>query len=264
MHHDRSLASFHAALCVMGFWRILLKIIDVFMLLEEVMFYRSERLRAMVSLLATLGIISLVQHSMLALLLLLAVWAVLLLPLRRVEWCMLAIVIPFFFLQDAAALQAGSFTFRQQDMLRMPAYEPLLWGYWFLHIRRVLGAPDAQESAGWSSLVGLVLTALVFSVFAGHGDSLWRASLVSTAFLLLCFHSRMDLAYGAYALLLGLIVEQTGVRQGLWFYPATDWIGLPYWFATMWLSVGLLQRRFVLPVAAWLARSTTHKQQGTT
>ena len=47
--------------------------------------------------------------------------------------------------------------------------------------------------------------------------------------------------------------EIFGVSEGLWSYPAPDFLGIPFWSATMWISVGLLGRRFLIPATEWLA-----------
>jgi uncharacterized membrane protein YoaT (DUF817 family) len=62
-----------------------------------------------------------------------------------------------------------------------------------------------------------------------------------------------DVQHALFALALGFVVELFGVSTGLWSYPAPDFLGIPFWFATMWLSVGLLGYRFLFPAATWLA-----------
>ena len=82
---------------------------------------------------------------------------------------------------------------------------------------------------------------------------LFLATLVSTALLLAFFHERADIQWAGAALVLGLIVELFGVSAGLWRYPDPDFLGIPFWFATMWISVGVLGRRFLIPLAALIA-----------
>ncbi|MDY7036269.1 MAG: hypothetical protein SV375_08940, partial [Thermodesulfobacteriota bacterium] len=71
--------------------------------------------------------------------------------------------------------------------------------------------------------------------------------------LLLMFHKRYDLYYAVYALVLGMVIELFGVFSGLWHYPNPDILGIPFWFANMWMSVGLLGRRFLIPFTEWMA-----------
>src|SRR5258708_12231759 len=91
------------------------------------------------------------------------------------------------------------------------------------------------------------------SLFSFDSRALFIATTCSTTFLLFLFHSNLDLYYALGAVILGLVMELFGVFTGLWSYPAPDLVGLPYWFITMWISVGLLGRRFAIPAAEWVA-----------
>jgi hypothetical protein len=131
----------------------------------------------------------------------------------------------------------------------MPYYEPLLWGFYFLSLKRFIsGRAGDDVRANKASVVGLVATSLAFSLFSFDPRALLIATTCSTTILLVLFHTRRDIYYGLSALALGLIVELFGVSTGLWSYPVPDFLGIPYWFATMWISVGLLGRRFLIPV----------------
>jgi hypothetical protein len=48
--------------------------------------------------------------------------------------------------------------------------------------------------------------------------------------------------------LLGAVVEYTGVNAGQWSYPGDVPGGVPLWFATMWGGIGLFFRRLILPL----------------
>ena len=95
---------------------------------------------------------------------------------------------------------------------------------------------------------------MMFSLFSGNSLLLFAATSCSTGLLFVMFHERDDLAYGMTALVLGLIIESFGVLTGMWWYPQPDILGIPYWFATMWISVGVLGRRFLIPASEWLAQ----------
>ena len=58
----------------------------------------------------------------------------------------------------------------------------------------------------------------------------------------------MDFAYVAYMVILGALIEYTGVWAGQWSYPENPPGGVPLWFITMWGGVGLFTRRLVLPL----------------
>ena len=155
----------------------------------------------------------------------------------------------FFLGQNYAVLKVGGFAFKHKDILLMPYYEPFLWGFYYLNIKRFVMENSQAVHLGKRSVVGLFLTVLAFSAFAGNSARLFAATLVSTATLLGMFHEPFDLFYAAYALVIGFIVEFFGVSSGLWAYPDPDFLGIPYWFATMWISVGILGRRFLIPLA---------------
>lgn len=216
------------------------------------------RLITLLSFLLTLGVIRCVAHSGAVTILLLLAWGILLRPWRRAEFVLFVVVGLFFLGQNYAVLQAGGFSFRQQDILLMPYYEPCLWGYWFLHIQRMAGEPAGAVRLAWRGWLGVAATAAMFTLFGADSDRLLIGTLASCALLLILFHEPMDLFQGVYALALGFAVEYFGVSQGYWHYPHPDLLGMPYWFASMWFSVGILGRRFVVPLAEWLAQRLPH------
>jgi len=136
-------------------------------------------------------------------------------------------------------------------------YEPFLWGFYFLSMKRfVSGRASDRPALSGKAVAGLVATSIMFSIAGADSRILLLATGCSTLLLLAMFHTAGDLSYAACALVLGLIVEIFGVSTGLWRYPSPDFLGIPFWFATMWISVGLLGRRFLIPVAAWIAART--------
>ena len=188
---------------------------------------------------------------------LLATWWLLLSPLSAVEYVLFALAATFFTVQDYVCLKAGLFAFARHDFLLMPAYEPLLWGFYFLSMKRFLSGKAADYPPFQiRSVLAVVVTSIVFSVFSTGARPLLIATTLSTMFLIALFHTASDLSYAMYALVLGFVVELFGVTTGVWSYPAPDFLGIPFWFATMWISVGLLARRFALPASAWLAART--------
>lgn len=206
-----------------------------------------------ISLALTLLQICTVEASWLLAIVLPVQWALIFRPIERREWAMFALVGPFFIAQNYMALRTGAFTFRQQDFLLMPWHEPLLWMGWYLHIVRFVGQPPRAVRLSGSAWFGLVATVLAFSAFGGDVHALTIATSVSCAVLLALFHSPDDLAYGLCAVSLGVLVEGAGVANGLWSYPDPGFAGVPFWSLMMWMSVGLLGRRFVVPLAEWLA-----------
>lgn len=214
-----------------------------------------QRPALLASLGLTLLLLSAVNTSWLLAIALPALWLSILAPLERREWAVCLLVAPFFIAQNYLALSAGAFMFSQRDFLLMPWYEPLLWMCWYVHTVRLIGQPAHQVPLRVTAWAGLVFTMLAFSVFGGNTIALTAATAVSCTVLIAMFHQRGDLAYACCAVTLGAFVEGVGVGCGLWTYPeseATIW-GVPWWSLSMWISVGLLGRRFVVPAAEWLA-----------
>ena len=221
----------------------------------------SNKIRYTLGLIITLCIIHFIESSALVTIILLPFWFFLFRPLSRFEFLIFGIASLFFLGQNYGVLKTGGFSFRQQDILLMPLYEPFLWGFYYMTLKRFImesaTAPPLQKKA----VLGLVVTSLAFSLFSFSSNALLLATLTSTAILLIMFHERYDLYYAALALALGFIVEIFGVTTGLWSYPQSDFLGIPYWFATMWVSVGLLGRRFLIPFAEWLDKKIPQAKQ---
>ncbi len=212
----------------------------------------ANKLIPPLSLLATLGLIWLVPYSLALVLVLPSLWYVLFRPLDKPEVMIFVIAGSVITLQNYAVLRTGTFVFAEQDFLLMPYYEPLLWGFYFLNLKRFFADQKHVEKFGLRPIFGLILVSLAFGIFSGtdwHTMAVFLASGVLLAF----FHSKQDIQHGLYALGMGFVVEIFGVRTGHWSYPDPDFLGIPYWFAPMWISVGLLGRRFLFPLVQLLA-----------
>ena len=225
--------------------------------ISVVAWLQSPKMRAALGLVATLTTLYFVSNRLLTLVPLTLAWIALFFPFTASELIAFLLAALFFFAQNYVCLKAGLFEFKFQDILLMPYYEPPLWGFYFLSMKRFIsGFSKDNVVIDWKSVAGLTATSLVFSVFSYDSHTLFIATAGSTAFLLLLFHTTLDAYAALYMLALGLVVELFGVSTGLWSYPAPDFLGIPYWFATMWISVGLLGRRFLFPAAEWLATRT--------
>ena len=212
-----------------------------------------QRVKLMLALAASLSIIHFIESSALVTIILLPFWYFLFRPLKRAEVLIFFIASLFFLGQNYSFLKMGGFSFKHQDILLMPYYEPFLWGFYYLSLKRFIGEPASNTPLQFRGVLGLFMTSLAFS-FTFSSLALLLATLTSTIILLIMFHQRYDLYYGGLAFVLGTTVELFGVTAELWSYPHTDFLGLPYTYANMWISVGLLGRRFLIPVAEWLDR----------
>jgi len=215
---------------------------------------RSQKPRVVLGLLFTLAILYFVTNRLLALAVLAAGWSLLFSPLAASELVAFVIAALFFLFQNYVVLKSGLFEFRDKDILLMPYYEPLLWGFYFLSMKRFISGNEKDGVVvDRKSIAGVLVTSVVFSLFTSSSRAILIGTACSTAFLFVLFHTRLDLYYALYALALGIVIEFFGVSTGLWSYPAPDILGIPYWFATMWISVGLLGRRLLIPGSEWLA-----------
>jgi hypothetical protein len=214
-----------------------------------------HRILYLVGIIGTVGVLFFFENSLIILAALLLFWLFLFFPLTRSEVFIFLFSSLFFLGQNYAVLATGGFSFKHKDILLMPYYEPFLWGFYYLTIKRFIAEPSPHVSLEKKAILGLVATGISFSLFSKDSDALLISSVLSTCLLLLLFHKRYDFLYAACALVLGFIIELFGVSTGLWTYPDPDFLGIPFWFATMWISVGLLGRRFLIPLAERLFRS---------
>jgi hypothetical protein len=180
---------------------------------------------------------------------LLVLWILTFQTLTKAEWVLFAGACGFFSIMNTLSLRQGIFAFTSPDLLGMPAYEFFMWGFYLLHVKRVLRGPVPHRPPIQTWLVW-ILALLYATAFATIADS--NTLLATTGFLLLVgmilFHERLDMAYVGYMVLLGAAFEYTGVLSGQWAYPANPPGGVPLWFVTLWGGVGLFLRRLVLPL----------------
>ena len=214
----------------------------------------SQRLRVLIALAVTLVLIHVIPDNRLVIAPLVLCWTVFLWPINRSDLAVFVFAGGFFLIQNYLALLDGIFEFRDKDILLMPYFEPLLWGFYFTALRRFIAdsaAPGVR--IGWKNFAAVAMTSAMFSLFSFDSHALFAATACSTAVLFAMFHEKEDWQYAGAALALGVIIELFGVWTGLWWYPSPDFLGVPLWFSTMWLSVGVLGRRFAIPAAEWLA-----------
>lgn len=212
----------------------------------------KQRIKAIISIVVTIGLIYYFDNTLITLLILLPFWYFIFRPWNQIEITIFVVASIFFFGQNYAVLKTGGFSFKHKDILLMPFYEPFLWGFYYIDIKRFISEGAEAVTFDKKSIFGLLITALAFSIFSKNSNILFMATLLSTGVLFIMFHERFDFYYGAYALALGFVIELFGVSSKLWAYPEPDFLGIPYWFATMWISVGILGRRFLIPLAEWI------------
>lgn len=212
----------------------------------------NQRIKSVISIVVTISLIYYFDNTLITLLILLPFWYFIFRPWNKIEITIFVVASIFFFGQNYAVLKTGGFAFKHKDILLMPYYEPFLWGFYYLNIKRFISEGAEAVTFDKKSIFGLFITALAFSIFSKNSNTLFIATLLSTGVLFIMFHEQFDFYYAAYALGLGFVIELFGVSSGHWAYPEPDFLGIPYWFATMWISVGILGRRFLIPLAEWI------------
>ena len=213
---------------------------------------RSVRARLLLQVLATIAILAFVPGNAAKLAALLVVWVIGFGKLSRAEWIVFIGINLLFMVMNIGALQKGVFRFINPDALGMPMYEFFMWGFYTLNTIRFLDG-KAPRGRQWLVVVMAVALAIPFSTI-GNAGLLTLVSGIILVISLALFHEPMDFAYVAYMVILGALIEYTGVWAGQWSYPENPPGGVPLWFITMWGGVGLFTRRLVLPL---MRRGTT-------
>lgn len=213
--------------------------------LDPVSIPATTRYLLAAQLLATLAIIAFVPTNAGKTIALLLVWALTFRSISMQEAVLFVGVCCFFTVMNAMSLAQGIFSFTDPDLLGMPVYELFMWGFYVLHTKRMLGdTPPPPSRTAW----GLALA--YAAAFATVTDADYLL-LLTGALLLVClalFHTRRDIAFLVYMVVLGAVVEYTGVGSGQWTYPGAPLGGVPLWFVTLWGGVGLFFHRLILPL----------------
>lgn len=150
-----------------------------------------------------------------------------------------------FGIMDINTVKSQAFVFASGDVMGVPYYEFLLWGFYILHVRRATAAVAAHSSKRLPlALLLATIFGVVFSAAPDHSTRLW-APAAAIGLALLFFHTAKDLANMGYMLAVGTLVEYTGVFNGLWMYPGEFPGGIPLWFVTVWAGVGLFAGRLL-------------------
>jgi len=206
----------------------------------------STRTRLVLQVLGSIAILAWIPGNAAKLTALILVWVIGFGRISRRELVLMIGVNLLFLVMNVGALNKGAFRFSDPDALGMPTYEFVMWGFYTLNTIRFLGG-EAPQGRRWLALVLAMAFALPFSVVRDTG-SLTLLSSAVLAIALALYHEPMDLAYLAYMVIMGALVEYAGVWTGQWSYPGNPPGGVPFWFVTMWGGVGVFTRRLLSPL----------------
>jgi len=213
----------------------------------------SNKIKYILCLIVTLTIIYFIKHTLIIIPLLLILWYLVFKPFTTEDIFVFLIAVIYIIPQNYIGLKSGIMFFKNQDFLLMPYYEPLMWGFYYIFLKRFINEPQNDLKLSYKILFTLFLTASLFSYFFSYPSYLFATSIILVFILLLLFHEKYDLYYMAITLFLGFIIELFGVQTELWYYPKVNLLKIPYWFSAMWICVGLFCRRLVIPLAKYLS-----------
>jgi hypothetical protein len=205
-----------------------------------------ERLLLLLQLPLVALILAMVPGNWLKLVALLCVWRLTFRSVTRAELVVAAVACIFFTAMNAQTLAQGIFEFSHPDVMQMPVYELLMWGFYLIHTRQILGGPPPMPPR-WPVWLGAIAYSACFGLLKDPGE-LFGATATVLALALVLSRNRWDLVYVGYMVALGAAIEYTGVLSGQWSYPAAPSGGVPIWFVTLWGGVGFFLRRLVLPL----------------
>jgi len=214
---------------------------------------RFQRPILVVQLLITAAVLAWIPHNATKLAIMLLVWAISFGRVTRAELMLTVITNVIFITMDIATLRQGAFRFTAPNLLGLPYYEFLMWGYYVLNAIRFLGAKPPRAGSITLAATLVALFALPFSLIEDY-DLIFLASAFVLAIGIGFFHERRDIAFIGYMIAIGAVFEYAGVRSGQWIYEGPTVGGVPPWFLTMWGGVGLFIHRLWLPLLRWLDR----------
>jgi hypothetical protein len=205
-----------------------------------------DRLIAAAQLALTLVVLAFVPTNPGKLLAFLAVWGITFRRLTRRELLCFCAICILFSLMDIAASAKGAFRFSHPDLAGVPVWEFFMWGFYVLHVIKMIGGPP--PSGDRRVVLGLALITAIPFITITDPTLLLLVSSAALVLALAFFHERYDWAYFGYMIFVGAAVEYLGTWKGLWSYPSAPLGGVEFWFVTMWGGVGLFARRLALPL----------------
>jgi hypothetical protein len=179
-------------------------------------------------------------------------WLLAFQPIRTSEFLLYFALCVFFTTMDILSVAQGVFFFDHPDILGLPLYEPLMWGFYILHTLRFFGDRAPQGSVFRAALLAVPFATAFGCIADPHLLLAVTGGLLTLGLIL--FHEPGDLACVAHMILIGALFEYAGVCSGQWHYAHPPVGGVPLWFVTLWGGVGLMTRRLVLPLSADIAQ----------
>jgi hypothetical protein len=213
----------------------------------------AQRIRLGLQLLGTIAILAWIPGNAAKLVAMLVIWPLGFGRVSRPEVVFMIGVNLMFICMNLGALSTGAFRFTSPDVLGMPMYEFVMWGFYTLNAIRFLDG-SAPQGKRWSALALAAALAVPFALVSDPGILTLLSGIV-LAISLALYREPMDFAYAAYMVIMGALIEYVGVGTGQWSYPGNPSGGVPAWFIPMWGGIGLFTRRLLLPLVRQSAGS---------
>lgn len=205
-----------------------------------------RRLLLLAQLATTIIILTLPVPNTVKLVALLILWLITFWPLQRSDYVLFLIAAIFFTLMNVMSLKQGLFWFTQPDLFGLPAYEFAMWGFYLLHVRRMISLP-APPAVRRPIIVLVLGYSAAFALLSNQQALLYTTLALLIAGLSL-YHDKADLAFTLYMIFVGACIEYAGTAFGLWQYASAPAGGVPLWFVTLWGGVGFFLNRLVRPL----------------
>lgn len=198
-------------------------------------------------LIITLLIIIYIPYPILQVILLISVWTLTFRKVTLQEILIFLISCLFYTIADYIVISKNIFTFTNTNIWNMPYYEPLMWGYYFVHAKRLIGDYPVKNLTH-----GIIFTLMFISSLTFLKNE--KAILITAALLLLValcffFKTKYDFLYAGYFLFIGCIIEYIGTKTNIWSYHIDNHYA---WWIITWTGSGIVLYRTILPLTSRL------------
>lgn len=198
---------------------------------------------AAIQLIGTLAILAFVPGNLEKLASVLILWALTFQRPTRKELISFVLINVVFVISDIGAIQNGFFVFSEPDVLGLPYWEFVMWGFYLLHTARLMPATKKLPT-DWKAIALAVVFSLLFGVIKDRNLllALTTGVLVLTQVL---YREREDFMYNIYLMLMGIAFETVGLYFNLWSYPESAYSTAVVQFVVMWGATGIFFRRIL-------------------
>lgn len=146
-----------------------------------------------------------------------------------------------FSLLNFPAIQKGVFVFQEQNLVGMPFYEYIMWGFYILFGYKHLPL-NAYTKIEWHTWV-VILFFIIF--FFGFSENVLFKTIFTSLILfgaLLIYRTKKDVYAVLFFMILGIVIEFSGVYFKQWSYPDLHMtvVGVPLWSISFWGGIGFL------------------------